>query len=375
MGASPSPVETEAIVTHRRPVVPLAWMLLVALSVAAMLGVTTAPIPVAGTDGEVFGIGPLSQGWSIRQDIRPIRAPELFVAIRARPTNPDAQSPELEVRLERDDVVLWADRLRLTSPHLVEYVAAFPVPTDGADYTLAVRVIEATGGVVVVQGVNTGESTTSARLSIMERPEPSFLAMQHFLFQRAPPLPYLESIMSSLRPRGQLPAAGGVAALAVLAIITAIGPLWRAYGGRVAVAVAVVSALAWVIWTLTALPHLSPASGGGFRIGVANDLPPRAIAVLLLFPILAVVGYAAVLGRLPGKLDGPYHLAKGTVRAAIVAGRHYRLAPILFSGAAAVAVTLDAMPVATALAVAAIGSSFLGIAEAIVRTRRAADPR
>ena len=375
MGASPSPVETEAIVTHRRPVVPLAWMLLVALSVAAMLGVTTAPIPVAGTDGEVFGIGPLSQGWSIRQDIRPIRAPELFVAIRARPNNPDAQSPELEVRLERDDVVLWADRLRLTSPHLAEYVAAFPVPTDGADYTLAVRVIEATGGVVVVQGVNTGESTTSARLSIMERPEPSFLAMGHHVFQRAPPLPYLESIMSSLQSRGQLPAAGGVAALAVLAIITAIGPLWRAYGGRVAVAVAVVSALAWVIWTLTALPHLSPASGGGFRIGVANDLPPRAIAVLLLFPILAVVGYAAVLGRLPGKLDGPYHLAKGTVRAAIVAGRHYRLAPILFSGAAAVAVTLDAMPVATALAVAAIGSSFLGIAEAIVRTRRAAGPR
>ena len=115
MGAGPSPVETEAIVTHRRPVVPLAWMLLVALSVAAMLGVTTAPIPVAGTVGEVFGIGPLSQGWSIRQDIRPIRAPELFVAIRARPSHPDAQSPELEVRLERDDVVLWADRLRLTS--------------------------------------------------------------------------------------------------------------------------------------------------------------------------------------------------------------------------------------------------------------------
>ena len=367
MGASPSPVETEAIVTHRRPVVPLAWMLLVALSVAAMLGVTTAPIPVAGTDGEVFGIGPLSQGWSIRQDIRPIRAPELFVAIRARPTNPDAQSPELEVRLERDDVVLWADRLRLTSPHLAEYVAAFPVPTDGADYTLAVRVIEATGGVVVVQGVNTGESTTSARLSIMERPEPSFLAMQHFLFQRAPPLPYLESIMSSLRPRGQLPAAGGVAALAVLAIITAIGPLWRAYGGRVAVAVAVVSALAWVIWTLTALPHLSPASGGGFRIGVANDLPPRAIAVFLFFPILAVVGYVAVLGRLPGKLDGPRYLAKGVMQAAIASGRHWRLAPIPCSGAAAVATVFDAIPVATAFAIAAIGLALLGIIRTTAR--------
>ena len=368
MGAGPPPVETEAIVTHRRLLVPVAWMLLAALSIVAMLGAATAPIPVGGVVGDAFVIGPLPQGWSLRQDIRPIRAPELFVAIQARPTNPDAQSAELEVRLERDEVVLWADRLRLTGPHLAEYVAAFPVPTDGEDYTLTVRVIEANGGAVLVQGVNTGESTTSARLSIMERPEPSFLAMGHHVFQRAPPLPHLQSIMSSLQSRGQLPAAGGVAALAVLIIITAVGPLWRAYGGRVAVAVAVVSALAWVIWILAALPHLSPASGGGFRIGVANDLPPRAIAVLLLFPILAVVGYAAVLGRLPGKLDGPRYLAKGIMQAAIVSGRHWRLAPIPCSGAAAVATVFDAIPVATAFAIAAIGLALLGIIRTTART-------
>ena len=361
MGASPSPVETEAIVTHRRPVVPMAWMLLVALSVAAMLGVTTAPIPVAGTVGEVFGIGPLSQGWSIRQDIRPISAPELFVAIRARPSHPDAQSPELEVRLERDDVVLWADRLSLTSPHFAEYVAAFPVETNGEDYTLAVRVIEAHGGAVALQGVNIGESTTSARLSIMGRPEPGFLAMQHFLFQRAPPLPYLESIMSSLRSRGQLPVAGGIAALAVLAIITAIGPLWRAYGWRMAVAVAAVWALAWIVWILVALPHLSPAPSGGFQVGVTSGLPPRAIVVVLFFPILASVGYVAVLGKLPGKLDGPRFLAKGIMQAAIVSGRHWRMAPIPCSGAAAVATVFDAIPLATAFAIAAIGLAVLGI--------------
>ena len=339
----------------------MAWMLLVALSVVAMLGVTTAPIAVAGAVGEVFGIGPLSQGWSVRQDIRPIRAPEVFVAIRARPSHPDARSPELEVRLERDDVVLWADRLRLTSPHLAEYVAAFPVPTDGEDYTLAVRVIEAHGGAVVLQGVNIGESTASARLSIMGRPEPGFLAVQHFLFQRAPPLPYLESIMSSLRPRGQLPAAGGIAALAVLTLITAVGPLARAYGWRTAAAVAAVWALAWIVWILVALPHLSPAPSGGFHVGITNGLPPRAIAVVLFFPILASVGYVAVLGKLPGKLDGPRFLAKGIMQAAIVSGRHWRMAPIPCSGAAAVATVFDAIPLATAFAIAAIGLAVLGI--------------
>ncbi len=347
----------------------MAWMILAALSIVAMLGAATAPIPVVVVVGDAFVIGPLPQGWSLRQDIRPIRAPELFVAIRARPTNPDAQSPELEVRLERDDVVLWADRLRLTSPHLVEYVAAFPVPTDGADYTLAVRVIEANGGVVMVQGVNMGESTASARLSIMGRPEPGFLAMEHFLFQRAPPLPHLESIVSSLRPRGQLAAAGGVATLAVLAIITAIGPLWRAYGWRIAVAVAAVWALAWTVWILVALPHLSSAPSGGFQVGVTNGLLPRAIAVVLFFPILASVGYVAVLGRLPGRLDGPRYLAKGTIQAAIVSGRHWRLAPIPCSGAAAVATVFDAIPLATAFAIAAIGLALLGIILATARTR------
>ena len=324
--------------------------------------------------GEVFGIGPLSQGWSVRQDIRPIHAPELFVAIRARPSHPDAQSPELEVRLERDDVVLWADRLPLTSPHLAEYVAAFPVPTDGEDYTLAVRVIEAHGGVVVLQGVNTGESTASARLSIMGRPEPGFLAMGHFLIQRAPPLPHLESIMSSLRPRGQLPAAGGVAALAVLAIITAVGLLARAYGRRMAAAVAVVWVLAWIVWILVALPHFSPASSGGLQVGVTNGLPPRAIAVVLLLPSLAIAGYVAVLGKLPGKLDGPRYLAKGIIQAAIVSGRHWRLAPIPCCGAAAVAIVLDGIEVATALAMAAIGLSLLSLAEALMRGGRAPEP-
>ena len=343
-------------------------MLLAALSVAAMLGMTTAPIPVAGAVGEVFGIGPLSQGWSIRQDIRPIAAPELFVAIRARPSHPDAQSPELEVRLERDDVVLWADRLSLTSPHFAEYVAVFPVPTDGEDYTLAVRVIEAHRGAVALQGVNIGESTTSARLSIMGRPEPGFLAMGNFLFQRAPPLPHLESIGASLGPRGQLPVAGVVAALAVLAIITAAGPLARAYGSRLVAAVAVVSALALMVWILVALPHLSPAPSGGFQVGVASGLPPRAIAVVLFFPILAIAGYLAVLGKLPGKLDGPRYLAKGIVQVAIVAGGHWRLAPIPCSGAAAVATVVDAIPVATALAIGAISLALLGIIPATAWT-------
>ena len=95
-----------------------------------------------------------------------------------------------------------------------------------------------------------------------------------------------------------------------------------------AVAVAAVWALAWIVWILVALPHLSPAPSGGFQVGVTSGLPPRAIVVVLFFPILASVGSVAVLGRLSGKLDGWRYLAKGIKQAAIVSGRHWRLAPI-----------------------------------------------
>ena len=112
------------------------------------------------------------------------------------------------------------------------------------------------------------------------------------------------------------------------------------------------------------MPHvfapLLPPSGG-FQVGVTNGLPPRAIAVVLFFPILASVGYVAVLGRLPGKLDGPRYLAKGIRQAAIVSGRHWRMAPIPCSGVAAVATVFDAISVATAFAIAAIGLALLGI--------------
>ena len=146
--------------------------------------------------------------------------------------------------------------------------------------------------------------------------------------------------------------------------------LWLAHGG----AVAAVWALAWIVWILVALPHLSPAPSGGFQVGVTNGLPPRAIAVVLFFPILASVGCVAVLGRLPGKLDGPRYLAKGIKQAAIVSGRHWRLAPIPCCGAAAVATVFDAIPLATALAIAAVGLSLLSLAEALMRGGRAPEP-
>ena len=126
------------------------------------------------------------------------------------------------------------------------------------------------------------------------------------------------------------------------------------------------------LWLATRIPHVLTTllpPRGGFHVGVANGLPPRGIAVLLFFPILAIAGYVAVLGRLPGKLDGPRYLVKAIVHAAIVAGRHWRLAPIPCSGAAAVATVFDAIPVATALAVVAAGLALLGIILTTARTR------
>ena len=125
------------------------------------------------------------------------------------------------------------------------------------------------------------------------------------------------------------------------------------------------------LWIVTRIPHVCTtySTTRGFHVGAANGLPPRGIAVVLFLPILAIAGYLAVLGKLPGKLDGPRYLAKGIMQAAVVSRHNWRMAPIPSSGAAAVATVFDAIPVATAFAIAAIGLALLGIIRTRARTQ------
>ena len=214
---------------RRRLIAPLVWVVVAALSVVAALGWSAGPLIVGGVNGELFEIGPLLPGWSLQQTLRPERGPELFVGFEARPTANVESPPTVEVRLEREDRVLWADRLSLTGAGMREYVATFPVPTDGSAYRMAVRVLEAPGGGVVLRGVDIGEPTATTQLTIMGQPLRGFLALGHRMFQRVPPVRHVEAVAAALAG-WTLAVAAGVAVVGALVGAAATVLLARVYG-------------------------------------------------------------------------------------------------------------------------------------------------
>jgi len=336
--------------TRRIRVAPLVWMIAAVLSVVAALVWPAGPLIVGGVKGEPFEIGPLPPGWSIRQTLRPEPAPELFVGFKARPTANMESAPTLEVRLERDDQVLWADRVRVIGDGMREYVATFAVPTDGMDYRMVVRVLEAQGGGVVLAGVDIGEPTATTQLTIMEQPLRGFLALGHRTFQRVPPVRHLEEVSTAVEQ-------WTVVAAAAAAVLTALGGavaavlLGRTYGGSIAVITATVGLASLVIWLYVAAVHLSVPLDTEAQIGVLRGLTPTGTAALLAFPFVVVLGVAAILVKAPrATLDSASSVARGLWMATVTAIRHWYLAPIPLGGAAAAAVTQDALEVATALA-------------------------
>ena len=348
--------------TRRLPVAPVVWMLLAILGVAAALGWPAGPLIVGSADGEPFEIGPLLPGWSLRQTLRPERGPELFVGFHARPTAAMESPPTLEVRLERDDMVLWADRLDLTDPGMAEYVATFPVPTDGAGYTLAVRVLEARGGGVVLRGVDIGDPNATTQLTIMGQPLRGFLGLGYRMFQRVSPVRHLGAVAAALEG-WTLAIAAGVSVLAALVGAAATVLLARVYGRVVALGAAIAGVAALAIWLFMAAAHLSVPLIPGVHIGVLSGLTPTGIGALLAFPIVVLVGGAAVLIKAPRTAVGSAgRVAWALWQACVSAVRHWYLAPIPLGGAAAAAVTQEAYDVATVLAVVTGAWALLGAA-------------
>ena len=345
---------TPLTAARRRLIAPIAWVLLLVLSAAAALGTAAGPVAVRNVDGEPFDIGPLLEGWSVRQEIRPVPAPELFVGFQARPANAAGRPPTLEVRLERDSDLLWADRVLLEDPDMTEYVATFSVPTDDAGYALVVRVIEASDGGATLRGVNVGSETAVTQLAVMGQATPGFLALGHQVFQRVPPIHQAVSIASSLE-RQALAGAVGAGVLAVLASVPAVRSLARLHGRRVATVVTAVSAGTLAVWLLIAAAHVGAPSSAGVRIGVLQGLVPTGVVAVLAFPVLAFLGWAVALAQLPDKAAGAWRDARTLGRAMIAVVRRWHLAPIPLAGAAATVLVLDAEQLATALAVAAIG--------------------
>ena len=319
---------------RRRHIAPIGWVLLLVLSAAAALGTPGGPIAVSNVDGEPFDIGPVLEGWSVRQEIRSVPAPELFVGFQARPAKAAGRPPTLEVRLERDSDLLWADRVLLEGPDMTEYVATFSVPTDDAGYALVVRVIEAPSGGAILRGVNVGAATAVTQLAVMGQATPGFLALGHQVFQRVPPVHQVVSIASSLE-RQALAGAVGAGVLAVLASVPAVRSLARLYGRRATAIVAGVSAGTLAIWLLIAAVHIGAPSITGVRIGVPQGLVPTGVGALLAFPVLAFMGWAAALARLPDRAASAWGDARTVGRAMIAVVRRWHLAPIPLAGAAA----------------------------------------
>ena len=336
---------------RRRPVAVAVWLVLAAASVVAALSWPAGPLIVGGVDGEPFPIGPLLPGWSLSQEVRPERGPELFVGFSAQPSVATESPPTVEVRLERDAQVLWADRLRLTGAGMTEYVATFPVPTDGAAYRMAVRVLEAPGGGVVLGGVDIREPTAKTQLTIMGQQLRGFLALGHRMFQRVSPVQHLEAVASAIEGWTIAVAAGvGVAGMLVGAAAAVL--IARVYGRLVAVVATLFGVAALAIWLFVAAVHLSVPIVAGVHIGVLNGLTPTGLVSLIAFPVVVVVAVAAILIVAPRAAgSSAAAVAWGLWHAAVTAVRHWYLAPVLLGGAAAGAVTQDADDIATVLAV------------------------
>lgn len=362
---------------RRRPIAPIVWAVLTVLSVVAALGWPAGPLIVGGVQGEPFRIGPLLPGWSLSQEVRPEAGPELFVGFDVQPTANVAGSAMLEVRLERDELVLWADRLRLTEPEMREYVATFPVPTDGAGYRLAVRVLEAPGGGVVLRGADIGEPTARTQLTIMGEPLRGFLALGHRMFQRVPPVRHLESVVAAIEG-WTVAVAAGMAVLGALGGAMSTVLLVRVYGRLVAGVTALIGLAALAIWLVVAVVHLSVPLDAGVPIGVLRGLTPTGTAVLLAFPFLVLAGGAVILITVPRvAVASAASVVRALWQAAVTAVRHWYLAPVPLGGAAAAAVTQDATDLATVLAVLTGAWALLAAAAVPVisrlRSRRLAD--
>lgn len=337
-------------VRHRRLSAPVAWIVAAVLSVVAALGWPAGPLAVGGVEGEPFEIGPLLPGWSLRQALSPEHGPELFVGFQARPSGSIESPPTLEVRLERDDTVLWADRLSLTRQGMTEYLATFPVPIDGTGYILAVRVLDSPGGGVVLRGVDIGDPDAKTQLTIMGQPLRGFLALGHRMFQRLPPALHLDAVAPRLEG-WTLAAAAGAGILAVLVGAAGAIRLVSVYGRVTTGVTAFASVAALVVWLFVAAAHLSVPLDTGADLGILQGLTPTGIAALLAFPVVVMAGLGVIVVAAPrAAVESAGSVARGLWLASIAAIRHWYFAPIPLGGAAAAAAMREAHDVATTLA-------------------------
>ena len=160
----------------------LAVLLVIAGAIPWVLPATL--LPVYWTKGSAFELGPFAEGWSLTQEIETRSAGHIGFSFSARPERQDGRTPELEVRLEDGDEVLWANRVRIDSKEMKRYHRHVPRRHDSwlefrrADrYLVRIRVLETGQGGAVFRGANSLAETSPYVLNVMDAGQPDHLTL------------------------------------------------------------------------------------------------------------------------------------------------------------------------------------------------------
>ena len=168
----------------------LAALLVIAGAIPWVLPATL--LPVYWTQGSAFELGPFAEGWSLTQEIETRFAGHIGFSFSARPERQDGRTPELEIRLEDGDEVLWANRVRIDSKDMKRFTVTFPVVTTPGwyfvvppgRYLVRIRVLETGQGGAVFRGANSLAETSPYILNVMDAGQPDHLTLD-FQVQRA----------------------------------------------------------------------------------------------------------------------------------------------------------------------------------------------
>lgn len=278
----------------------LHFMLAAALMVAAAIpwALPAILLPVYWNQGTAFELGPIAEGWSIAQEIEMESTSHFGFSFFARSAKRDGRLPTLEVRLERGDQILWADRVRIESADMKKYEVEFPISAAAGRYTVRLRVLETEDGAAIFRGVNpSGDVSVPYALSVMALDQPDDRALDFQVLQLSAPWSWLR-YRPLMSPAGWLIAfsAGTLIVVPVLAGWS-LG-LRRRYSGA-AVRVLSLSAASALALYLTALPIVEIA---GFNL--ANGSGRRSIASIVVFPLVLMASYVLAASGSASRSNG-----------------------------------------------------------------------
>ena len=280
----------QSLAARLRPLI-LAVALLIAGGIPWLLPVI--PLPVYWTEGSAFELGPFPEGWSLTQEIETRFAGHIGFSFSARPEKQDGRTPALEVRLEDDEEILWANRVRIDSNEMKRFTVMFPVVTTPGwymvvppgRYLVRIRVLETGEGGAVFRGANSSDDTSPYVLNVMDAGQPDHLTLD-FQVLRAYSRP--ASWFAGRPPTS--PAAWLIAFGLGTSIVTPLLASWssdlrRRYPTAIALTISLSAACALAAY-LAVIPIIQNT---GLSLTGGSRLPP--MLSLTVFPLALALSY------------------------------------------------------------------------------------